>query len=247
MKRKTWFTIGATVLVIGAYAVFFLEALPTPSRADPGGGLCLGIGVEIAWSDPAEGFIDAREIEDAGGNPEGITQIRVGFSESVALTSECIIILTTGDDSPVVQEVTANGNEWTIDLDRPIPAAESTAIVFDSGAASVVIHSRPGDVNLDGTTDDGDATALEEAIQAGATDLSRYDIDRDGNIDQSDASRLDDVLATFRAHVWPENPVPTVLCCCALGDCSIHVASVCDSEDTQVSCPCVPNPCEVVP
>ena len=247
MTRTSWLTIGATAVVIGAYAVLFVKVSPAPSRADPGGGLCLASGVEIAWSDPADVFIDVRQIEDAGANPDGISQIRVDFSESVDLTSDCISILTTGGNSPAVQDVTGSGNEWTIDLDGPIPGGESTAIVFDSGAASVVIHSHPGDVNLDGTTDDDDGTALEEAIQAGETDLSRYDIDRDGDVDQSDADRLDEMLAVFGGSVWRIRPLPTVLCCCAFGDCSIHVTSACGDGDTQVACPCVPNPCEVVP
>ena len=245
MKRKSLFTIGAAALVIGLFAVLFLKVSPAPSRADPPEGLCLPNGVEIVWSDPANGFIDVRQIEDANQDPDGITQIRVRFSESVTLTSDCIDVLTTGGNTPAVQNVTQSGDDWVIDLDGPIPGAESTAIVFDSGAASVLIHSHPGDVNLDGTTDDDDATALDAAIAASSNDLKRYDINRDGAVGSADADRLDDILAIYDGAVWVS--APWVICCCAFGDCAVYGASECPDGDTEVDCPCVSDSCTAVP
>ena len=247
MKRKSWFTIGATVLVIGAYAVLFVKVSPERSRANPPERRCLPNAVRIVWSDPADGFIDVRQIEDANQNPDGITQIRVRFSESVTLTGDCIDVLTTGGDTPAVQSVTQSGDDWIIDLDGPIPGAESTAIVFDAGAASVLVHSHPGDVNLDGTTDDDDTTALNAAIQAGSTDLKRYDINRDGAVGSADADRLDDILAVYNRTVWDPSPQPRLYCCCAWGDCTVYIGSGCTDNDPEVACPCIPDSCAAQP
>ncbi len=246
MKRTSWFSIGAVALAVGAYAVLFVKVSPDRSRADPSNESCLPSGAEIVWSDPADGFIDVRQIENANSNPDGISQIRVRFSAPVALTSECIDILTTGGTAPLVDSVTQNGDDWIIDLDGPIPGAESTAVVFDSGRASVLIHSRPGDVNLDGTTDDADADALDAAIQAGSTDVKRYDIKRDGAVGSADAGGLDDILAVYHNTVWDLDLVASVICCCAYGACAVYVGPSCSDGDTQVDCPCVPNPCESV-
>lgn len=245
MIRKSWFTIGTVALLVGAYVVLSVKVSPERSRADPPEGRCLPDAVEIVWSDPADGFIDVRQIEDANQNPDGTTQIWVRFSESVALTGDCISVLTTGGNTPAVQNVTPSGDDWVIDLDGPVPGAESTAIVFDSGAASVVIHSHPGDVDLDGTTDDDDATALDAAIGASSNDLKRYDINRDGAVCSADADRLDDILAVYDGAVWASEP--QVICCCAFGDCAVYGAFQCPDGDTEVDCPCVPNPCEAVP
>ena len=247
MKRTSWLSIGVATLTIGAYAVLFVKVSPDRSHADPSKESRLPSGAEIVWSDPADGFVDVRQIEDANNNPDGITQIRVRFSTSVALTANCIDILTTGGTAPLVNSVTQSGDDWIIDLDGPIPGAESTAVVFDSGRASVLIHSRPGDVNLDGTTDDADADALAAAIQDGSADVKRYDIKRDGALGSADAEGLDDILTVYHNTVWDLDPeAPEVICCCAYGDCTVYLGTACSDSDAQVDCPCVPNPCPPV-
>ena len=242
MKRKSWFTIGATVLAIGAYVVLSVNVSPEQSRADPPEGRCLPNAVEIVWSDPADGFIDVRQVTDANQDPDGIRQIEVRFNTVVTLTGDCIDVLTTGGTAPLVESVTESGDNWIINLDGPIPAAESTAIVFDSGAVWLVIHSQPGDVNLDGTTDDDDATALDAAIEAGSNDLKRYDINRDGTVSSADAGGLDDILAIYDQTVWVW--VEEVICCCTFDHCGVDFGTGCPDGSTGGSCPCVPNPCD---
>lgn len=239
MKRIPWLSIGAVVLLVGAYVMFFVKVSPDRSLAEP-------YVLEIVWSNPADGFIDVRQIEDANNNPDGITQISVRFSESVTLTADRIKVVTTGATAPLVESVTQNGDDWIIDLDRPMPAAESTAIVFDAGATWVLIHSHPGDVNLDGSTDWNDATTLNIAIETPPGDITGYDINRDGQLSSADVGSLASVIAVYDGRDWSVEPLGHVLCCCCFDSCGVYVGSSCPSDNTETDCPCVPNPCEGV-
>ena len=250
MKRIPWLGIGAVVLLVGAYVVFFVKVSPDRSRAEPRATLRVDPPVEpyqpdvieIAWSDPLDGYIDVGQVTDADQYADGIRQIAVRFNTAVTLTVDRIEVVTTGDSAPLVESVTPSGDHWIIDLDRPIPAAESTAIVFDAGVAWVLIHSHPGDVNLDGTTDWNDAIALDAAIEARWTEVTGYDVNRDGQVSSADVDSLAGVIAFYNGTVWNVESLGQVLCCCVFDRCSVAVGSSC-AAGGEVSCPCVPNPC----
>ena len=221
---------------------------------------CLPLDVEIVYSDPADGFVDARQGRDRSGQADGVSEVWVSFDRPVWLTRDCVDVLSTAEYPPQVLELwPAEGDglskrpvtDWLVMLDGPVPACASTAVVFARGVASVVFHSHPGDVNLDGVSDREDVAALKDAVQAGSSHLARYDINRDGRIDAADVTRLASLVETDggcaggRDGSLRIDPESKVICCCAWTDCTVFFATGCDDGDTEVDCPCVPNPCRI--
>ena len=243
--------IVPTVLLIGLgvfAAVKFTS--PTPERVRAEGGTtpseqCGQSGIAIVSSVPVDGFVDARADASSAGSPLGISSIDLSFDTPVELSTECIDILTTASTAPQISTLTGADYDWTIELDSPMPSGESTAIVLWAGLVHIVYHSYPGDVDLDGVSDENDVTALEAAVQAGSSDLDRYDIDRDGDVDSADVDRLEDLLSGgYGGTVWwgVDDPDLRVFCCCVVTDCTIHFTTFCGSGE-EIACPCYPNPC----
>lgn len=204
---------------------------------------CLQESVQIAWSDPPDGFVDVRQDTGPSGEPQGIARIEVKFSSAVDLTVDCIQVLTSANEAPLVEDLSGSGTDWVIELDQPIPSGESTALFFWRGEVALVIHSRPGDVNFDGVSDREDVAALQSALDGGSNDLARYDISRDGTIDFDDVNGLREMLdGGYDGTVWRDTG-PTVICCCADGVCNTYQSDVCPQGETSGGCPCVPNPC----
>jgi hypothetical protein len=242
MKRNSWLGVGLAALLVGAYVMLAVKIAPDRSRAEPPDPPYEETSLDIVWSDPVNGYIDVRWTPDTDQHADGIRRFAVRFASSVTLTSDRIEVVSTGESPPLVESVTQIGDIWFIELDRSIPAAASTAMVFDAGAAWVLVHSHPGDVNFDGTTDGNDAVALTTAIEAGWTAVPVHDINRDGNVNTTDADALDGVIELFEGASWQVEPLGDVLCCCTFDHCTVTVGTSCDEGG---ACPCVPNPCEM--
>lgn len=245
MYRSIYKWVSAVIWNPGLVALFIVTAYNGTVR---GQQECVEENVAVSSSSPVDGFVDVLQDADANGEPQGISQIEITFNTTtVDLTADCIDILTTGGEVPLVADVSKNGSVWTIVLDRPIPGGESTALVLWSGKVSIVLESHPGDVNFDRRTDGDDLTALNAAVIAGSNDLARYDINRNGTVEYSDVSRLQQILdATNGGTVWLTDK-PQVYCCCTNGVCEIVLGSSCPQGGTSAGCPCVPNPCNAVP
>lgn len=232
------------VLVASAVATAYVQ----PLWADPPEESCIPSDVVIIWSDPADGYVDPRQVADDQQCPDGIRTISVEFSDEVDLSTHgCIEIITTGGDKPSVASVTEDDGVWTIELSEPIPAGETTALAFGGGAAGLVIHSHPGDVNLDGITDDDDRADLESAIAASSTALTRYDYNRDGQIAAADTNRLIDFFVAHPVRVWDTWIGGQLQCCCGASGCSVSFGFACGTESTATTCPCRAGSCSLHP
>ncbi|HEY3243754.1 MAG TPA: dockerin type I domain-containing protein [Phycisphaerae bacterium] len=131
------------------------------------------------------------------------------------ITVTCTDISGTGSaDCPNITSVTSlGGNAYQIALDRVIPTRECSTITFNAGniaGQKVQYQYLPGDVDLNGTTNTGDLSALTRArnnpdITTGnpGPNLAHYDINRDGVIDDADVTRLLQLLnGTNTTEVW---------------------------------------------
>jgi|GEM_PF-5826955 len=228
-------------------------------KIDNGGGLidddsmskagrdCLPDDIEIVWSYPAEGFVDVRTPQSSDGKPVGIMLVDVEFDRKVELHYDCVQLISTADNVPEIVSIAGEGTYWTIELDRPIPAGHSTAVAFGGGRTSLVYHSRPGDVNGDGTVDEGDVAALEMALEVGTPEIDEFDVDGNGSLDDADFDGLARIVDNYQSrNDWQGkegNSDGKIICCCSHGACVIMMADACPTTMTPISCPCVPNPC----
>lgn len=245
--QRIGFSAVGVVLLVGAYCMFSYYASPREVHAVPAvvaPETCAQEGIQIVASVPPDGFVDVRQDEDAAGNPQGITTIQVTFSASVLLTADCIDVLTTGSEAPSILSVAGADTDWTIELDSPIPAEETTGIAFWGALVTLIYQSHPADVNLNELSDQDDVTALEAAVVAGSTDVDRYDIDRNGTINSADVVRLQDLLDGGYANAdWSLPGGGTTFYCCCVGPvCEAHMGG-CEEQSTEVACPCIPDPC----
>jgi hypothetical protein len=204
-------------------------------------------GAEIVASDPPDGFVDTGQVHDSTQSPDGIRTITVQFNMAVDVSTNCLQIITTGGNTPAASVMAVDDTVWLIELDQPIPAGETTAFAFGGGALSVIVHSHPGDINLDGVTDGYDITALEEAIATGPVDPDRHDFNRDGHVGIADSYGLVDQIGEYMDHIWDDGSAALLVCCCAQNSCSVGIGAGCGAETTEVTCPCIPNPCQVAP
>ncbi len=189
-----------------------IDDSPSKGRRD-----CLPQDIEIVWSYPADGFVDVRAAHSADGKPVGIILVDVEFDRKVELSHDCVQLVSAAEDVPEIVSITGEGTYWTIELDRPIAAGHSTAMAFSGGRASLVFHSRSGDMNERGSTDD---TGLKTLALAGNNA-------QDGN--RSSGTGNDDL--------------DRIYCCCYFGGCHLALGDGCPSASTEIACPCNPNPC----
>ncbi len=249
MTRASLVPVGVPILFLflaywGA-GVLHSGALTSRHATD---AMCAHSSIRIVESDPADGFADVLPQLDPLGQAVGITSIEVAFDAPVELSPACIDVLSTAESSPTVSDVEGAGAFWTVHLDRPIPAGESTAIVLFGGAASVMLRAHPGDVNLDGLTDAEDLLALVRVIGSAGALVARHDMDRNGFVDDADVERLAGILESDGEVDWSLDEPKQIFCCCHDGVCSIHIGTIgCVDGDEQVACPCTPNPCSEPP
>ncbi|RJP34712.1 MAG: hypothetical protein C4547_10520 [Phycisphaerales bacterium] len=197
----------------------------------------------IVSSDPPDGFADVLHVLDTAGQPAGVTLIHVEFAEPVDMTPTDVTVLST-KPPPQVAAVWGAGVDWYVSLDAPPQPGSSTAVVFCGGGVSVLFHSRPGDINLDGTADERDAGALEAAISSGQSEPALHDFNRDGAVNAGDVDTWRAVLEAGGFDLNGYDVTPNrVLCCCSGGYCSMHIGTACADGGTEAACPCTPNPC----
>lgn len=227
-----------SVLVLAVWAALGFQT----ANADPPEENCLPADVEFAWTDPPDGYVDTKQFYDTQATGS-VHTLAVEFSTPVDLDTNCVEVITTGEDAPEVAAITGSGSSWTIELNTPIPAGEATAFSFGNGVLSVVVHSHPGDVNLDGVTNADDFTELSAAIAANP-DTELHDFNRDGVVGLDDAGVLLDFVSQPVEIVWNEWVSAGIKCCCTGTTCSVIYGEQCPDDDEEIACPCVPNPCQ---
>lgn len=245
MTRASLATIGipvAFLLVLQALVPVWHSGAATSGNASH--DACARPDFDIIFSDPPDGYADPRMAEDALGQPIGITTVQVTFNAPITLDPACVRVLSTAASAPGLVGISGGGNTWDIELDRPIPAGAATAVVFFSGATSVVLHAHPGDVNGDGVTDPADVAVLQQVVADATTAPEQHDVNRDGVVDGADVALLEDMLESDGVVDWAGDEPNRVYCCCHDGVCSIYIGSLgCTDGDLEVNCPCAPNPC----
>lgn len=198
----------------------------------------------LLWSSPPDGYIDVRQAHSDLGLQQGIHTVMLAFSEEIPLTATGIEVLGAAG-GPQVSTVAGNGRLWTIRLSHPIPAGTTTILNIFGGQFLVTLHSRPGDINLDGLVTESDHALLLGVLDYTAAYDERFDINRDGVFDQGDLMSLLAIQAQYALDPTFESyePMFSARCCCEGVDCMV-VGGDCPSGTTSASeCPCNSDSC----
>ncbi len=205
--------------------------------------------VDVLSSDPPNGYVDVRSDRDVFGNPQGISTISITLNQEVDLSARIVDVISTIGTLRVLS-IEGGGREWSINLDGPIPAGESTIVSIDEGSVLLSFHSRPGDVNLDGVSNEEDVRSLMAAISSKEAAVQDLDINRDGIVSIQDVEDLQIILEGSDGMIaWADVvfPLPvTGQCCCIASMCFIHPGDCPIGSTKALVCPCQADSCDIV-
>ena len=159
--------------------------------------LTVKVSREIRWrrllsSDPPDGAVDARRTPGKSWNA-----VRLSFNcESGNLSPDDVIIEDGTPSPPRVKRVVGEGNEVTIELDRPIRAGGWTTITHKASKTTTRVGSFPGDANGDGRADSKDVLTLVRALNGSELmPIHRSDVDGNGSLGAGDLLAVLDLVA----------------------------------------------------
>ncbi|NOT01917.1 MAG: hypothetical protein HOP29_14985 [Phycisphaerales bacterium] len=200
--------------------------------------------IRLLWSSPPDGYVDLSQARSGLGLEQGIRTVLLAFSEDVPLSADDIELVGASEDHSVAT-VVGSGRLWAIQLSRPIPHGKSIILAILGGQFVLTIHSRPGDINLDGFVDDSDSAMLLSVLSLSAAYDDRFDINRDNVIDSRDVASISKMQTGYDENQNSQQYDARLhaACCCDGMNC-IVVGSDCPSGSSQASeCPCTGNSC----
>ena len=162
----------------------------------------------LVASDPADGWIDARQpIDPHTLAPQGWSTVVLTFDEPASTLSTADFVVTETCDAgacdgvpPLATDFFALGAEGLLVLDRPIDPRAWTRIAMATGRPDdrVRLGFLPGDASASGATNTTDILYLIDHVNVvlggGTVDAHRSDIDRSGTVSLADILRLIDLI-----------------------------------------------------